>query len=133
MIKTVLGILGERMRSCDEGTILHKEYKTAHDWFASVKDRIIQEWTAEDKENYKEILTHLECQGNSATLDINRKKWRALESWFKRRVPELSLGEEDKKMIENIISDIQELRNNETNEELISDYEREIEWLKEKI
>jgi hypothetical protein len=42
-------------------------------------------------------------------------------------------SEEDKKMIEGIISDLQELRNNETNEELISDYNRKIEWLKEKI
>ena len=40
---------------------------------------------------------------------------------------------EDKKMIENIISDLNGLKENETNEELISDYEREIEWLKEKI
>jgi hypothetical protein len=149
----------------------------------------VEGWTEEDKKNYKEILTHLECQGNSATLDVNRKKWRILESWFKRRVPALSeLGwtekdkknstyicaaldcyyrlrenkhndsgqeeldiarnwlykrlekirpygstEEDKKMIADIISDLRELRNNETNEELISDYEREIEWLKEKI
>lgn len=29
-------------------------------------------------------------------------------------------------MIDNIISDLRELRNNETNEELISDYNREI-------
>lgn len=93
----------------------------------------VEGWSEEDKENYKEILTYLEVQGNSATLDINRKKWRKLESWFKRRVPALSSNEEDKKMIEGIISDLRELRNNETNEELTSDYEREIEWLKEKI
>lgn len=36
-------------------------------------------------------------------------------------------------MIDDIISDLRELRNNETNEELIPDYEREIEWLQEKI
>jgi hypothetical protein len=41
----------------------------------------------------------------------------------------LSLNEEDKKIIEGIISDLRELRNNETNEELISDYNREIDWL----
>jgi len=93
----------------------------------------VEGWSEEDKENYKEILIHLEVQGNSATLDINRKKWRKLESWFKRRVPALSLGEEDKKIIEGIISDLRELRNNETNEELISNYEKEIELLKEKI
>lgn len=40
---------------------------------------------------------------------------------------------EDKKMIEHIISDIQELRNNETNEEYIAEYEREIKWLKKLI
>jgi predicted subunit of tRNA(5-methylaminomethyl-2-thiouridylate) methyltransferase len=42
-------------------------------------------------------------------------------------------SEEDKKMIDNIISDLRELRNNETNEELISDYNREIDWLIKKM
>lgn len=111
-----------------------------------IKDKDLQEWlkdqlrmnetegwTEEDKKNYKEILVYLERQGNSATLDVNRKKWRVLESWFKRRVPELSFGEEDKKMIDNIISDLRELRNNETNEELIVDYNREIDWLIKKM
>ena len=53
--------------------------------------------------------------------------------WLEKKDRYMKWSEEDKKMIEGIISDLRELRNNETNDELISDYKREIEWLKEKI
>lgn len=64
----------------------------------------VEEWSEEDKENYKEILTHLKVQGNSATLDVNRAKWRKLESWFKTRYPKFPKENSvDKEKIEKLI------------------------------
>ena len=62
-------------------------------------------------------------------VNSSLKKKEEIDTGFTKMIKK----REDKKMIENIISDLKGLKENETNEELISDYEREIEWLKEKI
>jgi len=42
-----------------------------------------------DMKIYKDILNHLVAQGNSATLDVNRKKWREMSEWFESFVSEV--------------------------------------------
>lgn len=46
-------------------------------------------------------------------------------------IPLVEWSEKDEKMCQHIISDLREFRDCETDEELISDYEKEITWLKD--
>ena len=61
-----------------------EKYESWLDWL----DKQAQpKWDDEDESNYQNIFTHLIMEGNSATLDANRKKWRKLSTWFKSRIP----------------------------------------------
>jgi len=106
--------------------------RQATDWFDSLPERFNlqpkQEWSEEDES----FLDSIE-EAVSSYYDLNHapQYYYWLEEKFKglRSYPKQEWSEEDEKMREHLISDLREFRYCETDEELIEDYEDEIQWL----
>lgn len=71
----------------EKGSIREDHRCKSLSWITWLDKQAPPKWDDEDESNYQDILTHLIMEGNSATLDANRKKWRKLSTWFKSRIP----------------------------------------------
>jgi len=92
------------------------------------------EWSDEDEKMLEAIVNDIHC-GTDFNAEVMHEANRR-EKWLRERLKSLrpqlhwKPSEEDEKMREHIISDLREFRDCETDEELIADYEDEIQWLK---
>lgn len=92
------------------------------------KERQPAEWSEEDEKIFNSLCTVL--HGGLSSIPTEK-----FISWLKSRLsqPQKEWSEEDEKMLQHIVSDLREFRDCETDEELISDYEDEISWLKNRL
>ena len=92
------------------------------------------EWSEESNEVILKAVELLNRYGNSLCNGSPEKAnevYKVADSLKSLRTqPKQEWSEEDEKMRQHIISDLREFRDCETDEELISDYEDEIDWLK---
>lgn len=94
-----------------------------------------EEWSNEDERMLKAIIGGLGCIQKAGCERFGGEEMSDVILWIKNRFkflcpqPKQDWSEEDERMLEPIISDLRELCNCETDEELISDYEDRIAWL----